>query len=550
MKPQHIVLAAQAAAAPTGGAGPYYSVSTRTLAAYLEDRLPAGRTRVTVYDWTVDTPVSAVLDDLERLAPDVLGLSCYLWNYQAHYAVCEVLKKSLPRTRLVLGGPQVSYDADDLGALFARLPGVDLVVQDEGERVLLEYVRTPDAERPPPGTVVRGAARSSLAMGKRPLYERFPAPEVPPVLMLETARGCPCRCAFCTYGERPDRRRSRPIAELEAEYAWAAGAGVDSIVYAEPEANRDEAMLEGLVEAAERTGVARSYLHCLDVNYRYLTRRHVALLARLQVRVGIGLQSSNPVALRAVRQSFQPRAFAQTMQWMEEFGLEAGVHVLLGLPGDTLAAFSDTADFALASKQNVGFAVLRILPGTELYRRRRELGLVYDEARGHLLRRSADWSEAALAEACDLVRQKAARVRALDYPAAISLWTDVSETLVTHPSARPVAVPANRAEVERLLGRARALFGRFEGVRLVREAVATVRGRTVVWCKLQLESSTVLTVGVTGPDSVLPELAHGADFQLVPHPPRKRPPTDDEWRLLSLLRSPRSARRRRPRTTR
>lgn len=67
---------------------------------------------------------------------DVVGFSCYIWNIEYVLDVAENLKKICPQVEIILGGPEVSYDAEKV---LQRYPFVDLVMVGEGENTFREY---------------------------------------------------------------------------------------------------------------------------------------------------------------------------------------------------------------------------------------------------------------------------------------------------------------------------------------------------------------------------------------------------------------------------
>jgi len=68
--------------------------------------------------------------EILRREPDVLGISVYLWNYQRAIKLCEMIKQDNPAIVTVLGGPQVTYSAEEV---LKENPSVDIIVRGEGE---------------------------------------------------------------------------------------------------------------------------------------------------------------------------------------------------------------------------------------------------------------------------------------------------------------------------------------------------------------------------------------------------------------------------------
>ena len=71
-----------------------------------------------------------ILQELYRARADVYGFSCYIWNITEMLSLAEDLKALLPESRIVLGGPEVSFDAER----FSDMPFIDHIVCGEGDR--------------------------------------------------------------------------------------------------------------------------------------------------------------------------------------------------------------------------------------------------------------------------------------------------------------------------------------------------------------------------------------------------------------------------------
>lgn len=135
---------------------------------------------------------------------DVIAFSCYIWNITQTLETARLIKALAPEVKILLGGPEVSYENAEIIAL----PEVDYIVEGEGEIPFAKFLETPDQPERVPGLVYKceGIVRRNahpaqfdikLLEGNMPY--RFDAPEslTGKVLYLETSRGCPYKCEFC-----------------------------------------------------------------------------------------------------------------------------------------------------------------------------------------------------------------------------------------------------------------------------------------------------------------------------------------------------------------
>ncbi|MES2514246.1 MAG: DUF4080 domain-containing protein [Bacteroidota bacterium] len=135
---------------------------------------------------------------------DVVAFSCYIWNITQTLNVCEKIKHLNPATKILLGGPEVSYEYEDI----ITLPHIDYIILGEGETAFeefLEFYPNPSLVSSlvwKNGTEVKTNKMAPMFDLKRfqdSMPYRFDNPEElsNKVLYIETSRGCPYKCEFC-----------------------------------------------------------------------------------------------------------------------------------------------------------------------------------------------------------------------------------------------------------------------------------------------------------------------------------------------------------------
>ena len=109
------------------------------------------------------------------------------------------------------------------------------------------------------------------------------------------------------------------------------------------------------------------------------------LLAGAGVRsVETGPQSIGAAALSECRRTFHPERFSEGVAALKRAGISVECDLIIGLPGDTVADFFDGIRFCLAlDPGKVQTSTLHVLPGTDLWTRASELGLVFDSEPPH-----------------------------------------------------------------------------------------------------------------------------------------------------------------------
>ena len=297
----------------------YRSLALGYLRAYAKaDSALAGRVAFETLDLDTDVDPWWVAWRVLGLEPDVLGISVTCWNARHVYEVCRIVASVRPECAIVLGGPEVGPDAEDV---LARHPEVRVVVRGEGEvtfaSLLAELARGGKAWRVDGITLRKGDEVVSTA--DRALVanlDDLPSPYLTGVLApvdggayLETYRGCPHRCAYCFEGKGYGRIRSFSDARIAAEIdAVATAPGMSTFSFIDPVFNlTDErlAKLAGWMAPHVSHGVR---LHTIEVDIERIDAASAATLRAAGVAsVETGPQTVGGARARGVQSSAAPR---------------------------------------------------------------------------------------------------------------------------------------------------------------------------------------------------------------------------------------------------
>ncbi len=330
-----------------------------------------------------------MLSAIVERKPDLVGFSCYIWNYNLVVSLSSMLKKVLPDCRVLWGGPQMK----GRGRLCLRkYPQVDYVLEGEGElgwTALLALSDPVDLEEVPnlfyrqSGDIRENPPAPPLDLSELPNYytEEDLRRLREHILYYESSRGCPFGCKFCLSSEDPIRYRALPLVLEDLRRLIESGCRkikfVDRTFNSNPRRAVD--LLRGLLDLY-REGV------CFHLELEPLCLSEELVSVLLQAPAGyfqaeIGVQSLYEPALRAVgRHPLQPKAmdFIKTLLAKENIHLH--LDLIAGLPYEGLADFKDSFNGLYQLRPHylqLGF--LKILPGTPLAAEADSYGLVYME---------------------------------------------------------------------------------------------------------------------------------------------------------------------------
>lgn len=353
------------------------------LKAYLVQRrgFPAGD--IDIAEFASDANPDAIVERILEGEPDVVGLSCYVWNIRQLMTAARAIRQRRPATRIIIGGPEVGPVAE---AVLRAHPYVDVVVKSEGERPFAELVAegpdpggpegaTPVAgvcQRTPDGIVDTGEAPALMDLGELPSPHLTPYMEYGGrIVCIETQRGCVFKCNFCFYNKDYSIRNRRfDLDRVKEELtAWLAH-DVHEIYLMDPVFNLNAARAKEICRFIAERNTRRVPIHA-EVWAEFIDEELAQLMAAANFQfLEVGLQTTDTEVLATVERRLKLQKFLDGLGFLRQYGLPYELQLIYGLPGETVDSFRRSLDFA-ASLDPPELAVfpLMVLPGTELWRK-------------------------------------------------------------------------------------------------------------------------------------------------------------------------------------
>jgi anaerobic magnesium-protoporphyrin IX monomethyl ester cyclase len=374
----------------TRHASPHYiPLALLYLKAYLVERQGHPFEDVPILEFDRDCDHERIARDLLAAEPDVLGLSCYVWNVRALLAAARQVKAARPNVRIVIGGPEVGPVAR---AVLEAHPWVDVVVQSEGEIPFAGVVAAWKAGRgveSVPGIAFREGTRV-VENVEAPLLRdlnALPSPHTAQyasgpgrIICIETQRGCVFRCNFCFYNKDLSVRNRRfDIERVKAEILfWLQQEGVRQIYLMDPIFNLDARRAKEICRFIIAHNQRRVPFHS-EVWAEFIDEELARLMREAPLTLEVGLQTTDATALATVERRLRVKPFVDGIRWLKQQGLSFELQLIYGLPGETLASFRQSLNFAMSlDPPDLAVFPLMVLPGTELWQKADGLGLRFD----------------------------------------------------------------------------------------------------------------------------------------------------------------------------
>lgn len=339
---------------------------------------------VVVREGTINEKESDVLNRILDCAPQVVCFSCYLWNIRQTLRLAQQVKQQCPQVWIVLGGPEVSYNA---AQVLRENPQVDYILSGEGETsvpMLLECLakgEDPAACEPQiPGLCAR-VGDSVLEREPCVLTQIPPSPYSQQYLhtlngriaYLETSRGCPYSCAFCLSG-RCGKPRFFPLEQAYQDIITLANSGAQTVKLIDRTFNANvhhaDAILSFILEHYGRE-IPEGICFHFELAGDILRESTFALLEKAPpgaFQLEIGMQSFCEKTLAAVRRKTDCRVLQDNIRRLVAMGnMHVHIDLIAGLPYEDLAGFGESFNtgYALgAQMMQLGF--LKLLHGAAM----------------------------------------------------------------------------------------------------------------------------------------------------------------------------------------
>ncbi|MBN2352365.1 MAG: radical SAM protein [Spirochaetales bacterium] len=313
------------------------------------------------------------------LQADLAAISTITATALSAYEIADHFRaRGIP---VVMGGPHVTFLPDE------ALEHADYVVRGEGEPILPALVRA--LENGTPLAEVRGLAfrkegESIVNEMGSPVTDlnSLPFPDFDLVhnyrrnlllgrrtIPVQTSRGCPFNCTFCSVTGMFGRRyRFRSVPNVIAELRRYEAKRTDVFFYDDNFA-ADKAHTKELLRAMIDSGLGLRW----STQVRTDAARDPALLDLMR-RAGcttlyIGFESVDPAALKEMRKSQTIEDMRRAVREIRKRGIHVHGMFVFGFDADTADTARATLRFAVREKIDTAqFLILTPFPGTPFYR--------------------------------------------------------------------------------------------------------------------------------------------------------------------------------------
>lgn len=348
--------------------------------------------KVEFVEYTINQQIDYIVREIMLQDPDFVTFSCYLWNIDMILNIARTLRQLKPEMHIALGGPEVSYNAISMLKEHACL---DTIMQGEGECTYYEMIRKNIEQKYPrlkgiegityrdreTGKIVENPVRMPMAMDDVPFpYEDELEGFEHRIIYYETSRGCPFHCGYCISSiEKGVRFRSKEKVEKELQFFLERNVMQVKLVDRTFNAKKSHtfAIMDYII--ANDNGVTNFHFEVSPdlIDEAFIYRLKKARKGLFQLEMGI--QSMNQETLKEIRRKNNENRINEAVASIHSLrNTHMHLDLIAGLPLEDFASFGRSFDYVYhlqPDQLQLGF--LKLLKGSNLYKRAEELGLIY-----------------------------------------------------------------------------------------------------------------------------------------------------------------------------
>jgi anaerobic magnesium-protoporphyrin IX monomethyl ester cyclase len=326
--------------------------------------------------------------------PDLIGITVYTSYMSEVIRAVQVARQAAPQAVIVLGGPHVTFTAEET---LRTMPQVDVVVRGEGDQILVDLVRVLDADdglERVPGISFRRVGSAEVAevvqivdtpvpppldVTRLPMpafhllpMDRYRWPALGgPFATLISSRGCPYKCTFCSEWPfwRDGWRPYDPEMIVEQLDVLVNHYGRRNVWFGDDCFNVDRDHIAAICEGILKRGIDVEWFYQgradLLVKYRDL----LPLTRRAGNRmVQLGIEASSDEQRDELNKQLRTETVKEAVQLLRQHDIVCQGMTIVGMPSDSPRTFGHKVRFI--KRLDVDFPVFTLytpFPGTQAY---------------------------------------------------------------------------------------------------------------------------------------------------------------------------------------
>lgn len=344
---------------------------------------------IVLKEYTINQQKDDIMRDIYLEHPDVVCVSCYIWNLSFVKELMADLIKILPGADFWAGGPEVSYDAEKFLTENSEFKGV---MVGEGEETFKElaghYVeKNPQNLKDMTGIcyrdgdqIIHNGWRQIMDLSSIPFIYKDLSEFKNRIIYYESSRGCPFSCSYC-LSSIDKKLRFRDTETVKKELQFFIDNKVPQVKFVDRTFNckHDHAMAIWKYINEHDNGVTNFHFEISADLLREEELQEMSTMRPGLIQLEIGVQSTNPDTIKVIHRTMDFEKLKGIVDRIHSFGnIHQHLDLIAGLPYEDYDSFRHSFNDVYALKpQQLQLGFLKVLKGSHMMEMCREYGIVY-----------------------------------------------------------------------------------------------------------------------------------------------------------------------------
>ena len=345
---------------------------------------------IVIGEYTINNRADYILEQIYKQKPDVLCISCYIWNIGYVEEIVREFHKLCPKVPIWLGGPEVSFEVE---TFMKEHPEVTGIMMGEGERTFYAlcdyYVNGNGSLRNLSGIAYRDSEAGVLHV----IAPEFPMnmSDIPfcyeeiddfknRIIYYESSRGCPFSCSYC-LSSIDKKLRFRDLELVKKELAFFIEKEVPQVKFVDRTFNCDHKHAMAIWQFIKEHDNGITNFH-FEVSADLINEAELELISSMRpglIQLEIGVQSTNDATITEIRRTMNLDRLKEIVKRVQAAGnIHEHLDLIAGLPYEDYTTFAKSFDEIYELKPNqlqLGF--LKVLKGSYMFEHAAEYEMVY-----------------------------------------------------------------------------------------------------------------------------------------------------------------------------
>ncbi|HIP20790.1 MAG TPA: B12-binding domain-containing radical SAM protein [Sulfurimonas sp.] len=340
-----------------------------------------------ILEFSINDAIQTVVEKLLFDAPEIIGIGVYIWNVSEVAELIHIIKKVSPQTKIILGGPEVTYEP-----FRVNLDDADFIIQGEGDMAFYELCKNIQSD-----TANERIIKMTLPKLKelKLPYEFYTDDDIKNrYIYVEISRGCPFECEFC-LSSMDEKVRAFNLEEIleEFEKLWVRGAR--NFKFVDRTFNLNMKAANAILDfflAKEPPYFA--HFEVIPDHFPSSLRSKIKQFPNGALQLEIGIQTLNLQVAKNVSRILKLDKIEENIAFLEnETTAHIHLDLIVGLPGESLSSFGANLDKLMSmSSCEIQIGILKKLSGTYIKRHDVDFEMQYSDIPPYDILRNKDLS--------------------------------------------------------------------------------------------------------------------------------------------------------------